>query len=157
MSSSMDKVFYQKCLEPPLATENIEKWPSDDSEDEDYDLESNIGTGSQSQTDEDAIHDDASSSSSFFWSSDEVSSPINILNGEFLLKSRRQDLDGSIVNINSIDAYDCDIMSQQRQQKDVDYKKLVTIDCFFDDHDTAPSPLKKTYPDVLFLSSRSLA
>ncbi|KAL5977974.1 hypothetical protein ACLOJK_036997 [Asimina triloba] len=127
INTNWQDIFKEAATAPDgenTSVDPAEEWPSDDSEDEDYDPESNTGTGSRSQTDEDALRDDASSSSSFFGSSDEASSPINILDGEFLLKSRRQDVDGSIVNINSIDAYDCDIMSQRRQRKDVDYKKL---------------------------------
>ncbi|XP_058113596.1 pathogenesis-related homeodomain protein isoform X2 [Magnolia sinica] len=173
--------FHQKCLEPPLATENIppgdqgwlckfceckmeileavnahlgtrftansnwqdifkeeatapdgentsvdpaEEWPSDDSEDEDYNPEMNEKVCSRLGTEEEDLSDDACSSSSLFWSSDEASSPKNSFSGGFQAKNQRRNLDDSIISIDSDDTDDREIMSCRRQRKDVDYKKL---------------------------------
>lgn len=166
--------FHQKCLEPPLATENIppgdqgwlckfceckidileainahlgtcfsinsnwqdvfreattppdgenasldpeEDWPSDDPEDDDYDPEINEKVCSRSGMEE-SMSDDASSSSGLFWSSDEASS----LSG--IKKHDKANIFGSIINVNTDDTSDIEIMNGRRQRGDVDYKKL---------------------------------
>ncbi|OUZ99213.1 Homeobox domain [Macleaya cordata] len=181
--------FHQKCLEPPLATENIppgdqgwfckfceckmeileainahigthfsansnwqeifeeaamgpdgenaslnpeDEWPSDESDDDDYDPERNEMSCSFSRSGaEDNNPDEASSSSSFFWTSDE----------EAILQSRRLENDGSptggfyqgkerghfvdlMDDINSDDTTDREMKTRRRQRRDVDYRKL---------------------------------
>ncbi|XP_027072537.1 pathogenesis-related homeodomain protein [Coffea arabica] len=168
--------FHQKCLDPPLSTENIppgdegwfcryckskmeilevtnahlgtnfpldsnwqdifkeeaalldgkesllcpeEEWPSDDSEDVDYDPEgrefhspnSMSGSGSDSSV-------DASSSNSLSSIEDDV-----LLLSERLDK-RHMVSEGNIAGVESDEATDCEVLSGPRQRKAVDYIKL---------------------------------
>ncbi|KAJ6296426.1 hypothetical protein OIU78_024306 [Salix suchowensis] len=169
--------FHQKCLDPPLDTENIppgdqgwfckfcdcrmeiieamnahlgthfsedsgwqdifkeeaavpdggnmllnpeEDWPSDDSEDDDYDPERRENIMSGAGTDDDAS-DDTSNSTRLSWSSD----------GEVFSGSRRWELDGLDFRNNSIyssldsdETSDGEIICGRRQRRAVDYKKL---------------------------------
>ncbi|XP_068642595.1 pathogenesis-related homeodomain protein-like [Aristolochia californica] len=184
-----NRAFHQKCLEPPLATENIppgdqgwfckyceckmeileavnahlgttfsgncswqdvfkeavnapesekrsfdptEEWPSEDSEDDDYDPETfdkncNKDVGER-------IADDAGSSSGLFWSSDEASSvcegsPDNNSNGVFSKVKSRRDLGNFRICepadvLDSDNTDEVDTLNSRRHRKDVDYKKL---------------------------------
>ncbi|CAK7345730.1 unnamed protein product [Dovyalis caffra] len=169
--------FHQKCLDPPLDTENIppgdqgwfckycecrieiieamnahlgthfpddsswqdifteeaatqdggnmllnpeEEWPSDDSEDGDYDPERRENIMSGAGTDDDAS-DDTSNSTSLGWSSD----------GEVFSGSRRWEMDGLDFRNNSMyssldsdETSDGEIICGRRQRRAVDYKKL---------------------------------
>ncbi|XP_077238485.1 pathogenesis related homeodomain protein A isoform X1 [Tasmannia lanceolata] len=160
--------FHQKCLEPPLATENIppgdqgwfckfcdckmeilesinahlstrftvntnwqdifkeaamaadgentsldpaEEWPSEDSEDDDYDPE-RTDNGCNTIDIEENMSDDASSCSGLFWSCAEVSS----LSG--------RSLNNVMKGESSDNSNDGEITSSRRQRRDVDYKKM---------------------------------
>ncbi|KAK9269452.1 hypothetical protein L1049_001226 [Liquidambar formosana] len=173
--------FHQKCLDPPLATENIppgdqgwfckfceckmeileamnahlgtrfsvnsswqdifkeeaalpegggalsnpeEEWPSDDSEDDDYDPEKNEYSCSISRADtEDSASDDASASSSLSWSFEE-----EVFSGYGRLEKRSDgSKNNSVHSINSVDSGDTtdrEIIIGRRQRRAVDYKKL---------------------------------
>ncbi|XP_010273545.1 PREDICTED: pathogenesis-related homeodomain protein isoform X2 [Nelumbo nucifera] len=180
--------FHQKCLDPPLATENIppgdqgwyckfceckmeildavnahlgtqfpmnsnwqdvfkeaaelpdggsaslnpeEEWPSDDSEDCDYDPERNEKSCSETSI-EDNISDDASSFSSLSWSFGEEASLQSRRSGDEDEGSQgRNTMRGddnkfvdSFIGDASYNNIDREIKSRCRQRKDVDYKKL---------------------------------
>ncbi|XP_068637984.1 pathogenesis-related homeodomain protein-like [Aristolochia californica] len=184
-----NRAFHQKCLEPPLATENIppgdqgwfckyceckmeildavnahldtsfsgnctwqdvfreavnapnseegffdptEEWPSEDSEDDDYDPEK-FGKSCNKDVEEN-ISDHADSSSGLFWSSDEANSiceesPDNNTNGGFSNIKSRVDLGNFNICepadvLDSDNSDEVDTLNSRRQRKDVDYKKL---------------------------------
>ncbi|KAG9449228.1 hypothetical protein H6P81_009193 [Aristolochia fimbriata] len=183
-----NRAFHQKCLEPPLATENIppgdqgwfckyceckmeileavnahldtsfsgncnwqevfkeavnvpdnqkgsidptEEWPSEDSEDDDYDPEK--FDKSFNKDVEESISDDAGSSSGLFWSSDEASSvceesPCNNSDGVFSNFNRLDLRNHNICKLADVLDSDntdgVDTLNSRRQRKDVDYKKL---------------------------------
>ncbi|XP_058113599.1 pathogenesis-related homeodomain protein isoform X5 [Magnolia sinica] len=120
-------IFKEEATAPDgenTSVDPAEEWPSDDSEDEDYNPEMNEKVCSRLGTEEEDLSDDACSSSSLFWSSDEASSPKNSFSGGFQAKNQRRNLDDSIISIDSDDTDDREIMSCRRQRKDVDYKKL---------------------------------
>ncbi|KAJ4833184.1 hypothetical protein Tsubulata_016055 [Turnera subulata] len=96
------------------------EWPSDDSEDDDYDPERRENSMSGAGTDNDAS-DDASSSTSLGWSSD----------GEVFLGSRSRETKVMDFRSNSIyssldsdETSDEDIICGPRRRRQVDYKKL---------------------------------
>ncbi|KAK9124221.1 hypothetical protein Sjap_013823 [Stephania japonica] len=172
--------FHQKCLEPPLATENIppedqgwlckfceckmeileginahlgtqfsensgwqdvfreaatmsdcenatidpeDLWPSDDSEDDDYDPEKNEKSCSRSVTEEN-MSDDARSSVSLSYTSEEEASlhSEELVNGT-ILKSYSINSDGAVNDVDSGD-FSNDITNGRRQRRDIDYRKL---------------------------------
>ncbi|XP_031493542.1 pathogenesis-related homeodomain protein isoform X2 [Nymphaea colorata] len=180
--------FHQKCLDPPLATENIppedegwlckiceckmeildtlnaylgtsysmdngwedvfkeavisadggnvslnhgDEWPSDDSEDDDYDPdkveEPDMGSGY------DDAHNDASSSGGWSSDVDSLEDGISFLSedlnsGYNRPQQREEDADqpfDSVININSDNEHDIDFKNcGRRKRRDVDYKKL---------------------------------
>ncbi|XP_057979315.1 pathogenesis-related homeodomain protein isoform X2 [Malania oleifera] len=171
--------FHQKCLDPPLETENIppgdqgwlckfceckmeileamnahlgthfsvdsnwqdifkeeaafpdggsaplkpeEEWPSDDSEDDDYDPARNENSSSSSRAGtESNASDDTSSFSSLSWS-------LEVLSGSGRLVKRHRDSKIDSVDIafsgDSDDTTDHEIINGRRQRRIVDYKKL---------------------------------
>ncbi|KAF3784126.1 Pathogenesis-related homeodomain protein [Nymphaea thermarum] len=181
--------FHQKCLDPPLATENIppedegwlckiceckmeildtlnaylgtsysmdndwedvfkeavisadggnvslshgDDWPSDDSEDDDYDPdkveEPDMGSGYGNDA-----HNDASSSSGWSSDVDSLEDGISFLSedlnsGYNRPQQREEDADrpfDSVININSDNEHDIDFKNcGRRKRRDVDYKKL---------------------------------
>ncbi|XP_011020021.1 PREDICTED: pathogenesis-related homeodomain protein-like isoform X1 [Populus euphratica] len=97
-----------------------EEWPSDDSEDDNYDPERRDNIMSEACTDNDAS-DDISSSTSLGWSSD----------GEVFLGSRRWEMHGLDFRNNSIyssldsdETSDGEIVCGRRQRRAIDYKML---------------------------------
>ncbi|KAF8392806.1 hypothetical protein HHK36_021043 [Tetracentron sinense] len=114
-----------------------EDWPSDDSEDDDYDPESNENcySCSRSGTNEN-VSDDTSSSSSLYWSFGEETNSQSRRSvndgapngGSSRVKSRSLGSDNyfedSMINTHSDDTTDHETISGRRQRKDVDYKKL---------------------------------
>ncbi|XP_043713927.1 pathogenesis-related homeodomain protein isoform X3 [Telopea speciosissima] len=121
-----------------------EEWPSDDSEDDDYDPERNDKSCSCSgEGTEENISDDASSSSILFWSSgDDVSlksgRQVNdeTPNGDSPQgKNRSRGSDNDFID--SLTSVDSDeITGRRRQRRDVDYKKLHDEMFGKDDHET---------------------
>lgn len=105
-------------------------WPSEDSEDEDYNPETNENSNSRSGIEENMSND--SSSSSLFSSSDGTisysdSEHYSYLEKPFNIISRsknRVDLFDSVGNYDSGPSNECAITSYRRQRRDVDYKKL---------------------------------
>ncbi|KDP41097.1 hypothetical protein JCGZ_03227 [Jatropha curcas] len=196
--------FHQRCLDPPLDTENIppgdqgwyckfcecrmeiiesmnahlgtqfpvnscwqdifkeatfpdggstllnpeEEWPSDDSEDDDYDPERRENSISGAGTDNDAC-DDSSSATSLGWSSD----------GEVFSGSRKWEIDNTdfrnqsiYSSLDSDETSDGEIMSGRRQRRAVDYKKLYdemfgkdapAYEQFSEDEDWGPGKRKR--------------
>ncbi|KAK9158468.1 hypothetical protein Scep_005042 [Stephania cephalantha] len=172
--------FHQKCLEPPLATENIppgdqgwlckfceckmeilegvnahlgtqfsensswqdvfreaatisdcenatidpeDLWPSDDSEDDDYDPEKNEKSCSRPGTGEN-LSDDASSSVSLLYTSeDEASLHSEELGNCTILRSYSINSDGAVNEVDS-GSFSKDVTNGRRQRRDVDYRKL---------------------------------
>uniref|UniRef100_A0A5B7AW69 Pathogenesis-related homeodomain protein n=1 Tax=Davidia involucrata TaxID=16924 RepID=A0A5B7AW69_DAVIN len=169
--------FHQKCLDPPLSTENRDQgwfckfceckmeiieamnahlgthfsvdsdwqdifkeeaalpdgggdmlhpeqdWPSDDSEDDDYNPEKIENSGSYSRAgSEDDASDDASSSSSLWSLKGEVFSE----SGKSAKRSKGHKNTSTelIIGADSEDTTDCEIISGRRQRRAVDYKKL---------------------------------
>ncbi|EEF34575.1 pathogenesis-related homeodomain protein [Ricinus communis] len=97
-----------------------EEWPSDDSEDDDYDPGSQDNSISGAGTDDDAS-DNASSATSLGWSSD----------GEVLSGSRKWDMGDTYFrnqfiysSLDSDETSDGEIVCGRRQRRAVDYKKL---------------------------------
>ncbi|XP_065017615.1 pathogenesis-related homeodomain protein-like isoform X3 [Musa acuminata AAA Group] len=109
---------------------HAEVWPSEDSEDEDYNPETNENSNSRSGIEENMSND--SSSSSLFSSSDGTisysdSEHYSYLEKPFNIISRsknRVDLFDSVGNYDSGPSNECAITSYRRQRRDVDYKKL---------------------------------
>ena len=100
-----------------------EEWPSDDSEDDDYDPERRENIMSGAGTDDDAS-DDTSNSTRLSWSSD----------GEVFSGSRRWEVDGLDFRNNSIyssldsdETSDGEVICGRRQRRAVDYKKLYNV------------------------------
>ncbi|WCJ42273.1 Pathogenesis-related homeodomain protein [Euphorbia peplus] len=169
--------FHQKCLDPPLDTENIppgdqgwycdfcecrmeiieavnahlgthfsvsccwqdifkeaavvpdggnillnpeEEWPSDDSEDSDYDPEGRENSMSGAGTGDDASGD-ASSSTSLGWSSDG-----EVFSGSRKCQMKNADLTNQSIysSLDSDESSDGEIMYGRRQRRAVDYRKL---------------------------------
>ncbi|KAJ6854020.1 pathogenesis-related homeodomain protein isoform X1 [Iris pallida] len=99
VNSSWEEIFEEATTVPDTEnTPNPEEWPSEDSEDEDYCPDKTEHSNSKTGIEE-IVSDDASSSSSLFCSSIDVS-------------------------IDSGEASDCEITNYRRQRRDVDYKKL---------------------------------
>ncbi|KAI3977908.1 hypothetical protein MKX01_036748 [Papaver californicum] len=190
-----DCAFHQKCLDPPLATQNIppddqgwfckfcdckmeiieavnahlgthfstssnwqdifkeaatgpdenaslnpgDEWPSDESDDDDYDPERNeMSCSISGKGTKDGVADEASSSSSFFWTSDEDANlqSRNLLEhdgcpegGFYQSKHRGKNSDkinsSKMINNKSSDgSTDLEIRSRCRQRRNVDYRKL---------------------------------
>ncbi|KAI3990302.1 hypothetical protein MKX01_037641 [Papaver californicum] len=190
-----DCAFHQKCLDPPLATQNIppddqgwfckfceckmeiieavnahlgthfstssnwqdvfteaatepdenaslnpeDDWPSDESDDDDYDPERNeMSCSISGKGTKDGMADEASSSSSFLWTSDEDANlqSRSLLEhdgcpegGFYQSKHRGKNSDKinpskMINNKNSDGSTDLEIRSRRRQRRDVDYRKL---------------------------------
>ncbi|KAF2309769.1 hypothetical protein GH714_005016 [Hevea brasiliensis] len=97
-----------------------QEWPSDDSEDDDYDPERRENSISGAGTDDDAS-DDASSSISLGWSSD----------GEVFSGSRKWEMESTdfrnqsiYSSLDSDETSDEEIMCGPRKRRAVDYKKL---------------------------------
>ncbi|KAJ9141318.1 hypothetical protein P3X46_031866 [Hevea brasiliensis] len=97
-----------------------QEWPSDDSEDDDYDPERRENSISGAGTDDDAS-DDASSSTSLGWSSD----------GEVFSGSRKWEMESTdfrnqsiYSSLDSDETSDEEIMCGPRKRRAVDYKKL---------------------------------
>lgn len=172
--------YHQKCLDPPLLTENIppgdqgwyckfcvsrmkiiettnahlgthfcadthwqdifreeatlpdgevaldeQEWPSDDSEDDDYDPDKIDNSENLTRVGPESDDSDEVSSSTSLWSlEDEVLSE-----PETLLASRSKDKLNSYIDTNNIgidtgDTADCEILSGPRQRRAVDYRKL---------------------------------
>ncbi|XP_065849292.1 pathogenesis-related homeodomain protein isoform X2 [Euphorbia lathyris] len=192
--------FHQKCLDPPLDTENIppgdqgwyckfcdcrmeiiedvnarlgtqfsvsccwqdifkeaavpdgghillnpeEEWPSDDSEDDDYDPEGRENSISGAGTGDDASGD-ASSSTSLGWSSD----------GEVFSGSRKWEMENTDFGNQSIysslgsdESSDGEIVYGRRQRRAVDYRKLYDLvfgedEEFSEDEDWGPGKRKR--------------
>ncbi|URE31350.1 Homeobox domain [Musa troglodytarum] len=109
---------------------HAEVWPSEDSEDEDYNPETNENSNSRSGIEENMSND--SSLSSLFSSSDGTisysdSEHYSYLEKPFNIISRnknRVDLFDSVDNYDSGPSNECAITSYRRQRRDVDYKKL---------------------------------
>ncbi|XP_042496471.1 pathogenesis-related homeodomain protein isoform X2 [Macadamia integrifolia] len=129
-SSNWQDVFKEEAALVDGEIESLnqeEEWPSDDSEDDDYDPERNDKSCSCSgEGTEENISDDASSSSILFWSSgDDVS-----------LKFGRQ-VNDEPPNGDSLTSVDSDeITGHRRQRRDVDYKKLHDEMFGKDDHES---------------------
>ncbi|CAI0427876.1 unnamed protein product [Linum tenue] len=123
-----------------------EEWPSDDSEDENYDPERRENSMNGAGTDESDI---ASSSTSLGWSSDD----------EAVSGSRRWDMEGKefrnqsiYSSLDSDESSDVEIMSGRRKRRAVDYRKLYdemfgkdahVADQLSEDEDWGPSKRKK--------------
>ncbi|KAJ0965587.1 hypothetical protein J5N97_026725 [Dioscorea zingiberensis] len=108
------------------------EWPSDDSEDEDYDPETNGNNGSRTVTEE-SESSDACSSSGICYSSDEASSYSNrsrncSLDRTFCHIQYKSEINehfvDSIISKDSGETGDLKITNHRRQRRDVDYKKL---------------------------------
>lgn len=112
------------------------EWPSDDSQDDDYDPERNLKSFSCSRTNtEENVSDDASSSASLFLTSEEFSLQSGrlgnggIMKGESCLCRNRWTDSDNIQLAGLIDSIDSDdatgrITNSRRPRRDVDYKKL---------------------------------
>ncbi|KAK1268461.1 hypothetical protein QJS04_geneDACA013956 [Acorus gramineus] len=96
-----------------------EEWPSEDSQDDDYDPERNEESCNGAGTEGDAT-DESACSSSFYWSSDEGSPRVKFTNRN----PSNASLFDSMTSINFEDTSDVEIMNCRRRRKDVDYKKL---------------------------------
>ncbi|KAK1317825.1 hypothetical protein QJS10_CPA05g02418 [Acorus calamus] len=96
-----------------------EEWPSEDSQDDDYDPERNEETRNGAGTEGDAS-DESACSSSFYWSSGEGSPRVKFTNRN----PGNANLFDSMTSINFEDTSDVEIMNCRRRRKDVDYKKL---------------------------------
>ncbi|KAK6942015.1 Zinc finger, PHD-finger [Dillenia turbinata] len=197
--------FHQKCLDPPLATENIppddqgwlcrfceckmdiieamnahigthfsvdsnwqeifkeeaalsdggdvllnpeEDWPSDDSEDGDYDPEKNNNGSCSRQDSDNSSSDETSSSCSLSWSV-EGQSPEAKGGGKVF----RRNYGNCIDIVDSDGSTDAEILSGRRQRRAVDYKKLydemfgkdVAIsEQFSEDEDWGPGKRKRS-------------
>ncbi|XP_020275311.1 pathogenesis-related homeodomain protein isoform X2 [Asparagus officinalis] len=123
VNSSWEDVFKEATTD--LITENTalnadEEWPSDDSNDEDYDPE--LIENSNSRTIEESMCDDASSSSSLLCSSSDVTD-YERLDAESKSKKLSEAVD-SIISIDPGECSDHEIISFRRQRREVDYKKL---------------------------------
>ncbi|XP_008798086.2 pathogenesis-related homeodomain protein-like isoform X2 [Phoenix dactylifera] len=132
-NSRWEDIFKEATTDPDVETylNPAEEWPSEDSEDEDYNPE--INEKSSSRTDiEENMTADSSSSSSIFCSSDEAMSYSESVHTNGNGKSRHVEQKDrskanfvvSIINAESGETDDCEIMNYQRQRRDVDYKKL---------------------------------
>ena len=94
-----------------------EDWPSDDSQDHDYDPERNENSCSISPAGtEGNASDDTNSSISLSWSFED----------EVLSGSKRS----GIISADSYETSDCEIISGRRQRRAVDYKKLYVVSIF---------------------------
>ncbi|KAI9392335.1 hypothetical protein POPTR_006G075500v4 [Populus trichocarpa] len=121
--SSWQDIFTEEAAIPDAGNVLLnpeEEWPSDDSEDDNYDPERRDNIMSEAGTDDDAS-DDISSSTSLGWSSD----------GEVFLGSRRWEMHGLDFRNNSIyssldsdETSDGEIVCGRRQRRAIDYKKL---------------------------------
>ncbi|KAJ6922210.1 pathogenesis-related homeodomain protein-like isoform X1 [Populus alba x Populus x berolinensis] len=121
--SSWQDIFTEEAAIPDAGNVLVnpeEEWPSDDSEDDNYDPERRDNIMSEAGTDDDAS-DDISSSTSLGWSSD----------GEVSLGSRRWEMHGLDFRNNSIyrsldsdETSDGEIVCGRRQRRAIDYKKL---------------------------------
>ncbi|CAI0629364.1 unnamed protein product [Linum tenue] len=125
-----------------------EEWPSDDTEDENYDPERRENSMNGAGTDNDES-DIASSSTSLGWSSDD----------EAVSGSRRWDVEGKefrnqsiYSSLDSDESSDVEIMSGRRKRRAVDYRKLYdemfgkdapVADQLSEDEDWGPSKRKK--------------
>ncbi|KAK6944596.1 Zinc finger, PHD-finger [Dillenia turbinata] len=196
--------FHQKCLDPPLANENIppddqgwlcrfceckmdiieamnahigthfsvesnwqeifmeeaalsdsgdvllnpeEDWPSDDSEDDDYDPEKNNSGSCSRQGSDDSSSDETSSSCSLSWSV-EGQSPDAKCGGKVF----RRNFGDSINVVDSDGSTNAEILSGRRQRGAVDYKKLydemfgkdvATSEQFSEDEEWGPGKRKR--------------
>ncbi|KAL9398599.1 hypothetical protein Peur_007560 [Populus x canadensis] len=121
--SSWQDIFTEEAAIPDAGNVLLnleEEWPSDDSEDDNYDPERRDNIMSEAGTDDDAS-DDISSPTSLGWSSD----------GEVFLGSRRWEMHGLDFRNNSIyssldsdETSDGEIVCGRRQRRAIDYKKL---------------------------------
>ncbi|KAJ6913032.1 pathogenesis-related homeodomain protein isoform X4 [Populus alba x Populus x berolinensis] len=121
--SSWQDIFTEEAAIPDAGNVLLnpeEEWPSDDSEDDNYDPERRDNIMSEAGTDDDAS-DDISSSTSLGWSSD----------GEVFLGSRRWEMHGLDFRNNSMyssldsdETSDGEIVCGRRQRRAIDYKKL---------------------------------
>ncbi|XP_073266250.1 pathogenesis-related homeodomain protein isoform X2 [Populus alba] len=121
--SSWQDIFTEEAAIPDAGNVLVnpeEEWPSDDSEDDNYDPERRDNIMSEAGTDDDAS-DDISSSTSLGWSSD----------GEVSLGSRRWEMHSLDFRNNSIyrsldsdETSDGEIVCGRRQRRAIDYKKL---------------------------------
>lgn len=94
-----------------------EDWPSDDSQDHDYDPERNENSCSISTAGtEGNASDDTNSSLSLSWSFED----------EILSGSKRS----GIISADSDETSDCEIISGRRQRRAVDYRKLYDVSMF---------------------------
>lgn len=97
-----------------------EEWPSDDSNDDDYDPErrENSSTRSGAETDE-FLSDDISSSTSLSWS----------LDAEFFSGKEGMGCETHFANtsLDSDESTDGEIISGPRQRRAVDYRKLYDV------------------------------
>lgn len=140
-SSNWQDVFEEAAVEPDEnASLNPEdEWPSDESDDDDYDPERNeMSCSINGMGTKDDKADEASSSSSFLWTSDEEAN----LQSRSLLEndgspeggfyqskhrgknSDKINLSKMIDNKISDGSTDLEIRSRRRQRRDVDYRKL---------------------------------
>ncbi|XP_038983757.1 pathogenesis-related homeodomain protein-like [Phoenix dactylifera] len=133
-NSSWEDIFKEAATGPDAGytyLNHAEEWPSEDSEDEDYNPEINENSNSRTGVDEN-MAGDSSSSSSLFCSSDEAMSYSesrhnNGNGGSYHVRHKdrnKADFVDSIINSESGETNDCEIMSYRRQRRDVDYKKL---------------------------------
>ncbi|XP_061964172.1 pathogenesis-related homeodomain protein-like isoform X2 [Populus nigra] len=121
--SSWQDIFTEEAAIPDAGNVLLnleEEWPSDDSEDDNYDPERRDNIMSEAGTDDDAS-DDTSSPTSLGCSSD----------GEVFLGSRRWEMHGLDFRNNSIyssldsdETSDGEIVCGRRQRRAIDYKKL---------------------------------
>lgn len=129
VNSSWEDIFKEVTDGPN--TENTShnpdgEWPSEDSNDEDYDPELIENSNSRTVFEE-SMSADASSSSSLFCSSDEVRSCSSLNNYQELdikIKNNGFEPIDSAISIDSGECSDHEITSYRRQRRDVDYKKL---------------------------------
>lgn len=133
-NSSWEEIFKEATTGPDVENTYLnpaEEWPSEDSEDEDYNPEINENNNSRTGAEEN-MAGDSSSSSSIFCSSDEAMSysesrhnNVNEISYHVEHRDRNEaDFVDSIINTESGETNDCEIVNYRRQRRDVDYKKL---------------------------------
>ncbi|KAG1364505.1 pathogenesis-related homeodomain protein [Cocos nucifera] len=128
-NSSWEDIFKEAAIGPDVENtylNHAEEWPSEDSEDEDYNPEINDNSNSRTGVDEN-MAGDSSSSSSLFCSSDEAMSCSesrhnNGYGRSFYVKNKDRNKADFVDSINTESGEE--IMSYRRQRRDVDYKKL---------------------------------
>ncbi|KAG1331967.1 pathogenesis-related homeodomain protein [Cocos nucifera] len=133
-NSRWEDIFKEATTDPDVENTYLypaDDWPSEDSEDEDYNPEKNENSASRTGIEEN-MTGDSSSSSSLMCSSDETMSYSESVhpngNGKSCdveQKARNEaNFVDSIINAESGEINDCEIVTYLRQRRDVDYKKL---------------------------------